>query len=183
MNLSNVNLAELRALIGSACHSKVTLAADTTPGQEAGVTTTGTTSYSIDGVWKTKAAIDNGQYSAGHDKVLDGYSCLFAFALNAAGTLTTFQGLVFKVEGSKFRGYRTYTDNTGAVTGYSKELALVDKNCAFLPDIPTGNAVIGVSKIVLSGRSGFTAGTTTHIATGVTATFSDVMALPADTIL
>lgn len=181
--LQNITEAAARHLAGTYALTASGLAADATAGQESGVTTSGVITYVVDGVFKTKAAIDNGQYSAGHGKVLDGYTCLFVFALDASGNLKTYQGQAFKAEGSQFRGYKANKDSNGVVTGYTKETALVDYNCAFAPIVPAGNAVIGSAKIALSGSSGFTAGTTAHNATGVTATFASLLAIPANSNL
>lgn len=177
MELSNFIDASARGLAGNVCQSKAATIVDATA---AATISTGAISYAIDGVFKTPVTLNDGAYSAGHDKVLAGYSCLFAYCLNAAGALVTFQGQVFKPEGSKFRGYKTNKDSNGVVTGYTQELALTDFNCAFVPTIPAGHALFALGKIVATAE--FVPGTTAHN-TGNTTTFSDVMALPAATNL
>ena len=179
MQLSNVTEGAARALHSNVLFTKATTIQDATDASK--FSTTGSMSYTIDGVFKTKVAIDNGPYSAGHDTVLDGFSCLFALCLDAAGTLTTFQGQAFKPEGSKFRGYKTNRDANGVVTGYTQELALSDKNCAFAPAIPQGYVVFAIAKVVANGGP-FVPGTTLH-GTLNTATVTDVMAIPATTNL
>lgn len=183
MQLGNITEGAARALHANVVFSKATTIQDATAAAK--ISTTGTIIYTIDGIFKTKAAIDDGAYSAGHDPVLDGYSCLFAFGLDAAGNLTTFQGQPFKIEVvdgvNKFRGYKANRDNNGVITGYVKELALDTYNCAFAPTIPPGYAVFAIGKVAASGAN-FVPGTTAH-GTGNTATFTDVMAIPANTNL
>ena len=181
MQLQNITEGAARALLGNVCFSKATLAKDATTAS--GFQTTGVISYTIDGSFKTKAAITRalgGVYSTGHDSVLAGYSCIFAYCLDAAGNIATFQGQPFKAEGDKFRGYKPLRGTDGVVTGYQQELALASNNCAFAPSIPAGYIVFGLGKIAATAV--FAPGTTNHD-TGNTATFTDVMAIPANTNL
>lgn len=146
-NLQNVTGKGNRDLHGNRCLSAVTLAINA--GSAATFKTTGTTTYIVDGVFKTKAALSAQAFTAGHTPVPPSTTCYFVVGLNAGGTVKTFQG--------------------GCRAG----------KVGKLPELEDGYTPIGIIKIVTNGSTTFTPGTTALDAAGVTATYTDVSVLPA----
>ena len=172
--LNSVADATVRQLLGTVALNSGAVAEGTSAGK---IKTTANVVHIIDGVFKLHTATDDLSITDGHDKLLSGYSALFAVGVDGASVATA-MGQVFKPEGSKFRGYKTNKDKDGAVTGYTQETALTDYNCAFAPNVPAGYALIAVIKVVASAD--FTPGTTDL---GSQETVTDCCAIPAATNL
>jgi hypothetical protein len=88
--ISDVYNAALRALLGFACLTKVTLAINAA--SAATFKTTGTTSYTCDGIWFTKAALAAQAFTAGHAVQAIGTTRYYLVTLDSAGTVRTIQG-------------------------------------------------------------------------------------------
>lgn len=167
----------VRALVANQCLSAVGLAEGT---GAATYKTAATATYLSNGLHKTKAATDNVAVSAGHGKLLSGYTQLFVVGLDDAGTFSTHQGLAFKAEtdvtgATKYRGYLTDTNGAGGATRHTKTGTLADYMSQFLPtSVPDTVTPVGVIKIVATAD--FTPGTTDF---GSQDTCVDVGVLPA----
>ena len=182
MNLFSVPSAVARA-IGSLCLTKATLAINA--GSAATFKSTGTITYLIDGVFKTKAALSAQAFSSGLFTVKSGYRCLFAVALDASGNVKTFQGPLYKTEtvdgATKYRPYRILQNNTPGSSSVIEPIGtLVDSNCRLFPEVPGGYSVIGAIK-VNAASADFVPGATALDAAGVTTTYTDLAFGPAST--
>lgn len=112
--------------------------------------------FAIDGVLYHKAdAATNLPFSAGVvQPVLT--KCLYLVVIDAAGAVTTVQGdPVLTSDLAEGRGG------------------------LFFPDVPAGKCPIGAVKITLASTATFTPGTTALDASNVTATYIDLMQVPA----
>lgn len=156
---------------GQMCFTKAGLAIGTAP---TGFNTTGTTTYTIDGVFKTFG----GQVSR-------------AFAspapLDAAGVATepakpyTAQGVsqtVYYTVGVDVNG------NFGVAQGepngpVTSPIGIGGYGSGNVPDLPRGWCPFGLIKVVTNGTTTFTPGTTALNAAGVTSTFYDLALIPS----
>lgn len=176
--LAQVNDLGLRRALGDRCYSYATLAINA--GGAATIKTTGATSYSVDGIMYTKAALAAQAITVTHNLLglpVSGASAsgpgayvqpasttvIYVVALNAAGTVAIVQG-----------GY------TGQVITAPGGIVSTSKGEA--PVVPIGYAPIGYMKVAL-GATTFTPGTTLLDAANVTATYGNLSALPATTAL
>lgn len=192
-SLQGARQADLRYALGNRVFAAGGLAIDAAAEK---FKTVNTIPFSIDGVFKSKAAATALVFSSGHAVVPDGYSCLFVVALNAAGAVSTYQGDLYKAEVdqmgvTKYRAYARQSNAAGTVAP-TKTSKLVDYTSELLHGspavppaagafgIPDNVAVIGIIKVAASGAN-FTPGTTAL--TGI-ATYYDVAGvLPAATAL
>ena len=186
MGLDVFARAGVRATLGNVCLSAAGLAMNTT--SQANMTTANAVTYTIDGVFKSKAAISTLAFSSGHTALASNQSCIFAVVLDAAGNPSTIQGGIFKT--ALQNGVTVYVDKDWGqnVTQsqsdpYPPNAAVFDKNIEFAPVIPADRAVIGLVKVDTGASATFTPGVTLLNATGITATFYDVMHMPAATNL
>lgn len=112
--------------------------------------TVATITYTIDGVFKSKAATDNLAFSAGHTALGNSQSCVFGVILDASGNVTTVQGPI-----------------VAAGDGCPPAVQ------------PNGKLMVGQIKVVTSASGTFTAGTTDLSAAGVTGTYKDLSGPPS----
>lgn len=176
--LTQVNDAGLRRALGDRCYSYATLAINA--GGAATIKTTGATSYSVDGVMYTKAALSAQAITVTHNLLglpVSGASAsgpaayvqpasttvVYVVALDAAGNVAIVQG-----------GY------AGMQVVLPQGVVQTAKFEA--PVVPVGYAPIGYLKVAL-GATTFTAGTTLLDAANVTVTYVNVSVLPATTAL
>lgn len=171
--LSKVVDQNMANVIGNACFSKATLAINA--GSAATIKTTGTTTFTVGGVFYTKAALSAQSFAATHRADGAAVSALdpqyvqpisstvfYVVALNAAGTVAVVQG-----------------SYAGQQMTYGSDISKVTTMGGGLPALPSGYTAIGVVKIATNGSTTFTPGTTALDAAGVTATYYDVARLPA----
>lgn len=183
MNLADISDSALRALLGNRCNTDGGLAEGT---DAATFKTAATVDFTINGIHYTDASgTDNLTFTAGHTKLLDGYSQLFIIAIDSAGAYTSYQGMAFKsetdVDGTtKYRGYNTDTIGDADTVRHVKSGFLETYNSAFLPtNVPDTVCPVGVIKVATSGAD-FTPGTTDLGAGTVTDTYYDVSVVPAN---
>ncbi len=172
-SLLNAADAALRRLLGSFCLTKVAL--EINAGGAATIKTTGTTTYAIDGVLYSKAALSAQSFAVTHNafgETVGGnqpaayvqpanQTVFYVVSLNAAGAVAISQGSF-----------------AGQSIAYPSDLSKVLTGQGGLPAEPEGYTAIGVVKVV-TGATTFTPGTTALDAANVTATYYDVSRLPA----
>jgi hypothetical protein len=170
-DLRSVFNVDERLAIGNKCLTKATLNGT---GAVATVTTTGTNTYTVDGIFRTFAAWTTQSVAITHtaaglpvslqaayvQPVLT--TVYYVMALNAAGTVACIQG--------SFAGQQV-----AAIPGVAEAYTA----SGGLPIVPAGYTPIGLFKVVLTGAATFTPATTLWNAAGVTATFFDVTVLPS----
>lgn len=138
-NLSGINA-------GSVSLSSGGLAAGTNAGT---FKTSSTLTYTINGIFKSKAATDNLAVAAG-TKLTASKACLLGVFIDGAGALSTTQGPIVDA----------------------------GDPCP-VPGFPAGDvALVGLIKVVTNASNEFTPGTTAFGATGVTATYLNCMTMP-----
>jgi hypothetical protein len=175
-NLAQVNDLGLRRALGDRCYSYATLAINA--GGAATIKTTGATSYSVDGIMYTKAALSAQAITVTHNLLGNAVAggvgpaayvqpasttVIYLVALNAAGTVAIVQG-----------GY-----NGLAITTPS---GIVRTSRGEAPEVPLGYTPIGYMKVAL-GATTFTPGTTLLDAANVTVTYGNLSVLPASATL
>lgn len=165
-DLRSIPAGDLRNALGNRCLTKATLNGT---GAVATVTTTGTNSYTIDGVFYTFAAWTVQSVAVTHSMFGQpvatlasyvqpiGTTVYYVMGINAAGTVCCVQG--------SYAG-QPITTLAGTAVGQGG-----------LPVMPDGYAPIGIIKVVAASAT-FTAGTTLWNAAGITPTFKDVSMLP-----
>jgi hypothetical protein len=171
MKLANVLDASIRAMFNNRCATLATLAINA--GGAATVRTTGTLTYVVDGVFKTKAALTAQSIAVTHRFNGDAVTAadpayvqpanttvIYILALNAAGTVAVVQG-----------------SYAGQTIAFSRDLSKVLTGQGGVPDLPDGYVPFGAIKVVL-GATTFTPGTTLLDAANVTATYFDLAHLP-----
>ena len=171
MSLKAIQDSTVRKLLGNRCLSYATLAINA--GSAATIKTTGTTTFSVDGILYTKAALSAQSFAITHDQFgrdvstlpsLAAYvqpantTVMYIVALNASGTVAVVQG-----------GY------AGQVLNLEGGVYTCDGR---MPDVPSGYTAIGVVKIA-TGATTFTPATTALDAANVTATYYNVSVLPS----
>lgn len=140
--------------------------------------------YMIDGVLYSKGATDNVAMNVqGENLVVPiGYKRQYLVGVNAAGTVTSYAGTLFKdevVDGvTKYRGYREVKDFNGLPTRYEALSALHDYTSNFLPVVPADICPVGVFSVAPHTAATFLAGTTDLGAANVTPTYKDIGAVP-----
>lgn len=171
--LAKITDGGLRRAIGDLCYSKATLAINLAGA--ATIKSTGAITYTVDGIFYSKAALSAQSIAVTHN--LFGFAAsgpaayvqpanstvIYVVALNAAGTVAVVQG-----------GY-----NGQSVT-LPGGVVMVSKG--EVPEVPVGYTPIGTLKVV-TGATTFTPGTTLLDAANVTVTYTDVSLLPATTAL
>lgn len=160
-------------VIGNSCFSKATLAINAA--SAATIRTTGTTTYTVNGIFYTKAALSAQSFAATHRA--DGAAVttadpqyvqpinttvIYVVALNAAGTVAIVQG--------SFAGQQMT---------YGSDISKVVTMGGGVPTLPAGYTAIGAVKIATNGVATFTPGTTALDAAGLTVTYFDLARLPA----
>lgn len=172
-SLNSIVSAEVRKAIGNRCASKATLAINA--GGAATVKTTGTTNYTIDGVYYAKAALSAQSIAVTHDcfgsPVAAGVAAyvqptnttvFYVISLNAAGTVAVSQG-----------------SYAGQTQTFANDLGKIYTGTGAIPVEPAGYTAIGVIKVAPTSAVTFTPGTTLLDAANLNATFYDVDVLPA----
>jgi hypothetical protein len=89
--LSDISNESSRDLAGYICLSACTLAINA--GSAATFKTTGTTTYTNDGYFKTKTALAAQAFSAGHAGLAIGQTGYYVVGLDGSGTVQTFEGI------------------------------------------------------------------------------------------
>lgn len=172
-DLSKVPNQDIVNALGNQCHTKATLAINA--GGAATIRTTGTTTYSVGGVFYSKAALTAQSIAVTHR--FDGApvtvadpayvqpidtTVIYVLALNAAGTVAVVQG-----------------SYAGQQIVYGSDLSKIVTAGGGVPTLPAGYTPFGAIKIATNGVATFTPGTTLLDAAGVTATYFDLTLLPA----
>lgn len=170
--LSRVVDQSLGNAIGNACFSKATLAINAASATT--IKTTGTTTYTVGGVFYTKAALSAQSFAATHRAdgkpvtALDtqyvqpiSTTVIYAVALKADGTVAIVQG-----------------SYAGQQMTYGSDVSKVTTMGGGIPALPAGYTAIGAVKVVTDGSTTFTPGTTALDDAGVTVTYYDVARLP-----
>lgn len=114
--------------------------------------TTATFTYTNDGVFKSKAATDNLPFSSGHAAVPPSSICVFGVWVDAAGAVTTTQGVI--VSSDNVRGP--------------------------MPPVKPEHTLVGLIKVLTDSATTFTPNTTDLGAAGVTDTYFDCSVLPGE---
>ena len=116
-----------------------------------------TVQFSIDGVFKTLAPVDNQAFTAGHTNLTTNQICVFGVYTNATNTVSTQQGTII---------------NTVDL-GVTKAVEL--------PPLPIGSSsvLIGMVKVQTTNAATFTPGTTNLNAANLTVTYYDVSVVPS----
>ncbi|NOQ36070.1 MAG: hypothetical protein GQ569_09265 [Methylococcaceae bacterium] len=115
--------------------------------------------FTINGMFYTKAITDNIALTATAQQAAE-TTCLYALSIDAAGAVTTTKG----VEVS------------------TTELANGQAGLTYPTTCPDDEAVFGVIKVATAAATTFTTGTTDLGAAGITDTYYNVSALPADNL-
>ena len=89
--LSDIPNESQREMSGNVCLSACTLAINA--GSAATFKTTGTTVYTVDGYFKSKAALAAQAFTAGHTGLAIGQTGFYVVTLDAAGAVKTFEGI------------------------------------------------------------------------------------------
>jgi len=173
MRLSDISAMALRALLGTNCPTKVTLAINA--GAALTVKTTGASNFIIDGLFYTKAALSAQVLTAlaAAQQKVNGQSgfiiqpisttAYYLITQDAAGVVNCIQ--------SSFLG----------VTWYTADSNLPQVGTGQLPDAPSTLCPIGYIKVVTNGATTFTAATDALDKAGCTFTFQDLQYLPGTT--
>jgi len=150
----------LKDVLGNVCFSKATLAINA--GGAATIKTTGTTTYTVGGIYYTKAALSAQSIAiaANYGPVngTDGYVqpvssvVYYVVSLDAAGTVYVRQG--------------SYLNQVLSSQG--------DLGTGAIPDTLSTQTPIGYFRITTNGATTFTPGTTLLDAAGITAAYTDV---------
>lgn len=119
--------------------------------------------YLSDGVYKNKAAIVAQAFSTGHAVQPIGQTAYFTVGVDAAGTVTTYQGL---------------TASAAAVAAALLSGLAATTVLGMISDVPNGVTPLGLIKVATTSAA-FTPGTTALDAAGLTVTFFDVALLPS----
>ena len=170
--LSDIQALAVQNLLGNQSVGKATLAINAAAA--ATVKTTAAYSYSVGGVWYTKAALAAQSIAPTHTihgTVVGGAyvqpvstTVYYTIALNAAGAVAVVQG--------SFAGQNLALLNIG--TSFVGD--------GFVPDVPAGYTPVGVIKVVTNGATTFTPGTTALDAAGLTVSYFDIAFLPSNTL-
>lgn len=170
--LSNIQNGTLRTALGDRCFSKATLAINA--GAAATIKTTGATTYSVGGVFYSKAALsaqsiaithrfDGGVVTADRPAYVQPISTtvIYVIAVNAAGTVAVVQG-----------------SYAGQSITFLPDLSKIVTGAGGVPAEPEGYTAIGAIKVVTNGSTTFTPATTALDAAGLTVTYFDISTLP-----
>ena len=196
-SLQDARQIGLRYALGSIVLAAAGLAIDTVASK---FKTVNAVPFSIDGVFKSKAAATAIGFSAGHATVPAGFTCLFVIGVDKDGAVSTYQGDLYKAEVDQLTGvtkYRAYalTTNAAGTVIPTKTSKLVDTTSELLigsPPIPPAGsgaaaqgipesvAILGAVKVV-AGGSDFVPGTTAL--TGISTFYDFAGVLPSATAL
>jgi hypothetical protein len=116
-----------------------------------------TVQFSIDGVFKTLAPVDNQAFSSGHANLAVNQACVFGVYVNSTNTVSTQQSAVVN----------------SASVGVTDVIPL--------PPLPIDNSsvLIGMVKVQTTNAATFVPGTTNLNAANVTVTYYDVTVPPS----
>lgn len=171
--LRDVSNGIIRKALGNSCLSKITLAINAAGA--ATVKNTGTITYTIDGIFYTKAALAAQALTVTHDcfgnpvggQNLSKYvqpvltTAYYLICLNAAGTVAVVQG--------NYAGQSlAFPDLQRIVTGTGD-----------IPQEPAGYTAVGMLKVALAGAATFDPATTLLDAANVTVTYYDLEFVPS----
>lgn len=172
-SLNSIVSAEVRKVLANRCLTKATLAINA--GGAATVKTTGATTYSVDGVLYSKAALSAQSIAVTHDcfgsPVAAGVAAyvqptnttvFYVLSLNAAGTVAVSQG-----------------SYVGQTQTFANDLGKIYTGTGAMPVEPAGYTAIGVIKVAPTSAVTFTPGTTVLDVANLNATYYDVDILPA----
>lgn len=176
--LAKINDVGLRRAIGDRCYSKATLAINLAGA--ATIKSAGATTYTVDGIFYSKAALAAQSIAVTHN--------LFGFAVSGAGASgpaayvqpansTVIYVIALKADGTVGVVQGGYNGQSVTLPG---GVVMVSKG--EVPEVPVGYTPIGTLKVV-TGATTFTPGTTLLDAANVTVTYTDVSLLPATTAL
>lgn len=118
--------------------------------------TAATYTYSVDGVFYSKAATDNLPFSAGHTALGNSEVCLFGVWVDAAGAITTSQGKIV------------------SATALSNGTVALE-----MPDPVADKALVGLIRVETGASATFTPGSTDLGAAGITDTYYNTTVRPA----
>jgi hypothetical protein len=119
--------------------------------------------YTCDGVFKSKVALAAQAFSAGHAVQAVGQTMYYAVGLDAAGTVSTYQGA---------------PASNNAIAAALANNQPATSVVGSVPDVPNGVTPIGLIKVTTTSAA-FTPGTTALDAAGIAFTFFDVAVLPS----
>lgn len=172
-SLNTILSADVRKVLANRCLTKATL--DINAGTAATIKTTGATTYTVDGVMYSKAALAAQSMAPTHDAfgspVASGIAAyvqptgtvvFYVVSVNAAGTVAVSQG--------------SYAGQSQVFPG---DLSKIYTGTGAIPVEPAGYTAIGVIKIAPTVAATFTPGTTALDAANVNATYYDIDVLPA----
>lgn len=172
--LKDISNGILRKALGNSCLVKGTLAINA--GGAATIKSTGAISYTLDGVYYSKAALAaqsivvthdrNGQAVGGNNLAAyvqpTGTTVYYLLCLNAAGAVAVVQG-----------------DYAGQVLSYANDLSKVLTGTGDVPQEPAGYTAMGLLKVVTTAGATFTPGTTLLDAANVAVTYFDLEYVPS----
>lgn len=172
-SLNTILSADVRKVLANRCLTKATLAINA--GSAATIKTTGATTFTVDGVMYSKAALSAQSIAPTHDAFGNlvaagvaayvqpvGTTVFYVVSVNAAGTVAVSQG-----------------SYTGQVQTFPNDLSKIWTGTGAIPVEPAGYTAIGVIKIAPTVAATFTPGTTALDAANVNATYYDIDVLPA----
>jgi hypothetical protein len=171
--LKDISNGIIRKALGNSCLSKITLAINAAGA--ATVKSTGAISFTIDGVFYTKAALAAQALTITHDRNglavggqnLSKYvqpintTVYYLLCLNAGGTVAVVQG-----------------DYAGQATQYP-DLQRTLFGTGDVPQEPAGYTAIGLIKVATNGVATFDPATTLLDAAGLTVTYFDLEFVPS----
>jgi len=177
---------EYRTSLGNVCLGAAGLTFNTTT--PVALDTANAVDYTVDGVIHNLAVLSAQAFSAGNTSIGPNEKVFFALVADAAGNVATIQGDTFKTVFQNGTTY--YADKNWGVNAsqtqtdpYPSNTVLQESTIQFLPGVPVSFTAIGLIKVETDTVTSFVPGITALNATGITATFYDVMTLPARTAL
>lgn len=173
--LADITDVRLRKALGNRCLSYPTLAINAA--SAATIKTTGTTTYTVDGVIYQKAALSAQAITITHDQFGRPVSAQPSLAAYVQPISTTVYYVVML----------DASGNVGVIQGGYAGQTITVNNQPYvsnggMPTMPDGYTPIGVIKVATNGSTTFTPATTALDAAGVTATYFNVSTLPTATL-
>ena len=172
-SITNIVSADVRKVLANRCLTKATLAINAAAA--ATIRTTGATTFTVDGVMYSKAALSAQSMAVTHDcygnPVASGVAAyvqptlttvFYVVSVNAAGTVAISQG--------------SYAGQAQAFPG---DLSKIHIGNGAIPAQPAGYTAIGVIKVAPTSAVTFTPGTTVLDVANLNATYFDIDILPA----
>ena len=172
--LSLIQNRAIRRLFANQCLSKVALAINAA--SAATIKTTGTTTYAIEGIAYSKAALAAQSFAVTHSfqggsvalqTEAQAYvqpqqtTVVYVVALDAAGNVAIIQG-----------------SYAGQQITFPLDISKVITGVGGVPFVATTMVPIGAVKITTAAATTFTPGTTALDAAGITAVYTDIIVLP-----